>query len=265
MEEGEHWAYRKRRGALLEPALVLKVGKERAKRVKVQYLDDAREGRIEWIPAGRLKCLWDTRSEFLGLETALDELGDTDIDDALDAALDHVVSRYVDDKLATNDYRTRTLWVQDEVALAEQLGDLDPFLQLGHYRHDGDLILSTTGMIAVVRAVASLHAREILLHVEEETRRADRESTQGGPGLRNRKGEQDWIEPDISAHVHDHLTRPMLNHLLGEPAGDRSELLRQRDELVRVTRIAIAALKALRAHGQKHLADRLSRELRNGS
>jgi hypothetical protein len=43
-------------------------------RARVEFLDDAFGGDTKWVPARRLKCLWDERAQLLAEEAAWDDL-----------------------------------------------------------------------------------------------------------------------------------------------------------------------------------------------
>jgi hypothetical protein len=62
VEPGERWAYRARQVDELVEVRVLRLGTQKPARVLVRFVDDAFEGREEWVPPARLKVPWQTLS-----------------------------------------------------------------------------------------------------------------------------------------------------------------------------------------------------------
>ncbi|WP_146082115.1 hypothetical protein [Rathayibacter sp. AY1A3] len=72
---GQRWAYREAAGRPLAEVEVLATGVDPQKpRVKIAFQDDAHEGRVEWVPAGRLKVRWSDRERFLEEERRWDDV-----------------------------------------------------------------------------------------------------------------------------------------------------------------------------------------------
>lgn len=71
MISGDIWAYRTGARAELTPAYLRSIGD---RKVEVEHLHEAARGRIEWVPAGRLRCPWSQRDAFLDRERRWDAL-----------------------------------------------------------------------------------------------------------------------------------------------------------------------------------------------
>ncbi|WP_226360135.1 hypothetical protein [Pseudonocardia sp. ICBG1142] len=56
---GQHWAYRARSIDRVVEVEVLKIGTKRPPRIQVRFVDEAQEGREEWVSPARLKVLWE--------------------------------------------------------------------------------------------------------------------------------------------------------------------------------------------------------------
>jgi hypothetical protein len=71
---GEVWAYRDKQNAPLLEVQVKAIRTTYPPRAKVEFLATSFAGETTWVPAGRLKCLWDEREELLAVEAAWDDL-----------------------------------------------------------------------------------------------------------------------------------------------------------------------------------------------
>ena len=89
MESGQAWAYRARQVDELVEVKVLRLGTQRPARVLVRFVDDAFEGREEWVPPARLKVPWDNVGDYRAREDRWErirEAGVSDDDPKVDAA-----------------------------------------------------------------------------------------------------------------------------------------------------------------------------------
>jgi hypothetical protein len=59
VEAGQSWAYRARQSDALARVTAVRLGSQRPARVLVKFIDEAFEGRQEWVPPARLKARWD--------------------------------------------------------------------------------------------------------------------------------------------------------------------------------------------------------------
>ena len=64
MQTGELWGYQHHAGENLALVRVESIGTKRPARVKVAFLDDEREGAVDWVPPARLKALWAARASY---------------------------------------------------------------------------------------------------------------------------------------------------------------------------------------------------------
>jgi hypothetical protein len=70
VETSERWAYRHHEVESLAEVIIESIGSKRPLRTKIRFVDDSFEGRAEWVPPSRLKCLWLERDEFEVREAA---------------------------------------------------------------------------------------------------------------------------------------------------------------------------------------------------
>jgi hypothetical protein len=81
VEPGELWAYRARQVDELVEVRVLRLGTQRPARVLVRFVDDAFEGREEWVPPARLKVPWQDVVPFREREQAWGRVREAGIPD----------------------------------------------------------------------------------------------------------------------------------------------------------------------------------------
>ena len=68
MEIGERWVYRARLEYPIEEVRVEAIGTKKPPRVKVAFLGDESEGRVDWVSPARLKVPWSERTPYVERE-----------------------------------------------------------------------------------------------------------------------------------------------------------------------------------------------------
>lgn len=128
---GGCYAYRERKGDDLVSVELVAIGQStsprRAQRlrVKVRWLDDAFEGKVDWVPAGRLKCTWAEVESFRERERNWEEVrrGAPGRGSPETVAIDIVCGALIDTGICdpgVND-DTGVITIHDVAALAELL------------------------------------------------------------------------------------------------------------------------------------------------
>ncbi|ORL86115.1 hypothetical protein A5N78_20640 [Prescottella equi] len=128
---GSRFAYRQKKGVDLVPVELVAIGRatgpRRAQRlrVKVRWLDDAFEGKVDWVPVGRLKCAWAEVESFLERDRNWAEVrrGTPGRGGREAVAIDIVCGALIDTRIAdpgVND-DTGVITIRDVAALAELL------------------------------------------------------------------------------------------------------------------------------------------------
>lgn len=172
-EAGQHWGYRvQRRGGQLTEVRVVRVGVRRPARVLVEFLDEAFEGRREWVPPGRLKVLWAEAGAWLAEESHEITLEDT-LGHLTDA--EHHACGFVFAELYTDGWIPLEPWSvfgirADKLLKAvgltpSELLAADP---LATYTEEGILTGSWSTGVAVASAAATTFAEVLLPRIKSE-------------------------------------------------------------------------------------------------
>ncbi|WP_437773514.1 hypothetical protein [Arthrobacter sp. KNU40] len=268
MEPGESWAYRARGVDPLVEVRVVRQGTQKPARVLARFVSDEFEGKEEWVPPARLKVLWSQAAEFRAREerwARMCAVGPGQ-EDPRDYAASEIFDEYVDNELATINYRRgASITIKQKEALAERLG-LRVEQLTDHpeaFTEDGAVVAPWLATELVARTVAEQNAEKVLQRVEAEERQARYAAIHGEHPSRGRR--DDYISPEISEEVDRDYGRPVrdvLRSWCGAENVERfDELVELRKEIKRVGDVAQSAIDALRAYGHPALASRFEREL----
>ncbi|MQY20541.1 hypothetical protein [Nocardia macrotermitis] len=266
---GQEWAYRKRQVDETTRVEIVKIGAAKPARVQIKFLDDAHEGRQEWVPPARLKVLWANVDEWQARENrwaAVYAASDLEVweDHAWYMVFDYLRIRNVP-LVAELDYfgTAGVLGISDVDALIAGL-ELEPEMlsdPVSFVDSDGTLVVPWAVAQVIVRRLAQKYADLLLAEMDahERTRRQQ-----------NRFGHQSgkhWISAEICARVDAEMeveygpARELVRQWCGTEAVDRyDELLALREEVVRLGGLIERAVTVLRRADRRE-ADAIEREL----
>jgi hypothetical protein len=104
MQAGEEWAYRVRSHAPSERVRVLEIERRKqSTRAVVEFLDDARSGRVENVPVGRLRVPWSEVAAFDALMANWQRIDGYKLSQAEEHAVGVVFERLIPDDVADYD------------------------------------------------------------------------------------------------------------------------------------------------------------------
>lgn len=270
MEPGERWAYRARQVDELVEVRVLRLGTQRPAWVLVRFVDDAFEGREEWVPPARLKVPWADVAPFRERGQAWDRVREAGIpdDDPRVQAAEQVFELLFDNEDASVCYRDAgALRVGDPDALAARLGlDVRQIADHPLAFTDGEAVIAPWEVTElVVTTAARQNPDPILEFVASEERQAAREAIHGRWWRGGRRGSDSFWEPEDCVEFdrkYYGARRELMRSWCGADAINRvDELTELRKEIRRVGKVAEAAIKALRAAGHQMEAARFEDEL----
>lgn len=268
MEPGESWAYRARQVDDLVEVKVLRLGTQRPARVLVRFVDDAFEGREEWVPPARLKVLWDDVAEYRAREERWDRIIEAGLplDDSREDAAETVLEILFDRHEVSIGYREAgAIHINDPGRFASRLG-LDVAQLVDHplaFVEDEELIAPWPVTELVVTTASRKNPTPVLEYIANEERKAAHEAIHGHWSGSPRRGH--YFEPEICVKLENEHYRPrreIMRAWCGPDAAERfDELVELRKEIRRVGDIAQAAVDALHAAGEVSEAARLRRDL----
>lgn len=271
MEAGQVWAYRARGQDPLTRVEVLKMGTGKPARVRVRFLDEDHEGRLEWVPPARLKVLWVDVEAWLARERRWNRVIEASYhvrDEPEEDAAIIVFEQLIDHEVAHFGFNRTAgvLLVKDLGALTTQL-DLDPSditsESFAFVDDDGVLVAPWACMEAVARRAAERNQEKLLRYVERQEEEQRQEALHG-KHYRSRGGDGWYIEPEHCAETAEEFrpTYDLLREWCGTEARERfDELKALRDEVARLGQLVESALGELRQAGAAVAADRLERDL----
>ena len=265
LEVGQRWVYRQKQTEPVTCVEVLRLGAAKPPRVQIRFVDDEFEGRLEWVPPGRLKVLWadvDTwclnEERWTALRKSCDYFRDSPEGNALMMVRDYLsdwnlgVTHYNDDGV---------MIIPDVAAIAADL-DLDcDFISgdaVSFVDDEGDLIVPWRVTRVIVERLVRKNADIVLPKVEADEQKARKHNRWGCVSGGT------FIEPEICAEV-DQVHAPareLIRQWCGAGAQERyDELAALRIEVVRLGRMVERAISAVRTAGDLREADALEREL----
>ena len=271
MEPGEHWAYRARGIDPLVEVEVKRLGTQKPARVLVHFVGNDVEGREEWVPPARLKVPWHDVEEFRAREARWEAI---DTHPGLrgareEYALDEVMGKLIGESLAAQHRRHPGVTSIVDVSGLARLLQLDEAVlraQSVAFEEDGALFVpwATTELIA--RRACELFAEPILREVEEQEKKARRDSMHGETITSSgRNAHSFFIKPEQAAkwdaeEAYGKPMRDLLREWCGHAAGERHEELGAlREEVARVGELLLEAIRVLRKAGIQDEADSLER------
>ena len=267
---GQAWAYRARHQDPLVQVIVVRLGVNTPRRVRVRFVDDAFEGCEDWVPPARLKVPWQDVDAYISRERRWEVVvrPSPAYDAPEESAAGIVFDELIDTGLAALGYNAErgVIRIHDVDGLAAFL-DLDP----GELRADpvsfeeeGDLVAPWPITLRVARSAAERDPHTILRYVEHEEAEARQEAVFGRYHPKRGKSAAWEISAESCAQSdeeHGKPVRVILREWCGaEPVELRSELAELRRESARLGKLAESALDALRQAGQVKEANRLERE-----
>ncbi|WQB75706.1 hypothetical protein SCD75_09575 [Prescottella equi] len=232
---GGCYAYRQKKGADLVPVELVAIGQatgpRRAQRLraKVRWLDDAFEGKVDWVPAGQLKCAWAEVESFRKSERNWTEVrrGAPGRGSREAVAIDIVCGALIDTEVAeagvNND--TGVLTIHDAAALAELLDVPRGFFDdATNFTDAGSMVCGWNATERILKRGAERHPGQVLRFIA---------STNAGVSSEVREINEPGVElvKNWCSVPHQSLY---------------DENLRLRDGLAELSRFADDALKALR-------------------
>jgi hypothetical protein len=197
MENGERWAYRHHERAELAEAVVAAIGTKRPLRTKVRFVDDVFEGRTEWIPPSRLKCLWGERESFELRESAWrvlhahgNEASSTEIEASqwiFDVGLKKVVGLTTGRRRGLGTVAIVYDWAEMQTLTGLTRDDFPSRLALGE---KGEDFLPWPAARTIAQAYLNPHAPDIIRDLRGYVQRAMRDRNL------DRAWSQQWKEPE---------------------------------------------------------------------
>ncbi|MEQ3551754.1 hypothetical protein WIS52_14870 [Pseudonocardia nematodicida] len=261
---GERWAYRARAIDRVTEVEVLKIGTNRPPRVRVRFVDEAQEGREEWVPPARLKVPWAQGAEWQQLQDRWEaaRVASGSIRDSIEErAAWNVEESLPDWPAAELGYNNDAglMFIRDVDAVCQELG-LDR-VDLEHpasFQTASQLVVPWPVTETVLQRRAMANADVLLTELHRQQQQAERGMRWG-----RSTGYGGYYEPEMCAEfeVRDRPARELVRRWCGADAVARAdELAALREEVRRIGRITEEAITALRDHDAK-LAGRLEREL----
>jgi len=271
MEVGERWAFRRNRHARWAEVEVRKVGTGRPPRVRVEFVADEFEGKVEWVSPARLEVPWADFDEYdardrrwKAFEAAPQP---TDFEER---AAQLVLWNSVDEGIAELSWTglKGALLVHDVPALAAAVDRSVDELAAGDLMivEGGVTWLPWEDTLDIIRALAPIHATKIFQDVEAQEREIQKRSVIGDDIRLLPSEPSEHVSGEVVArHAEEHEAPvfALVREWVGEASVARDELVELRREVARVGSIAqraIAKVRALRSH---KFADALEHELLN--
>ena len=248
----------------------MRLGSQRPARVLVEFVDDAFEGREDWVPPARLKVLWESVGDFREREDRwrrLDEAGISEEDGRLDAA-GRVVELLFEEQEVTDLYKgAGAIRVRDPAGLAVRLGlEADEISAHPLAFSESEALIAPWEITELVVTIAARrNPGPIPEYVANEDRKAQYEAIHGRWSRGGRRSSDYFFEPEDCAELdakYYRRGREVLRSWCGAEAIDRfDEIAELRKEIRRVGDIAQSAIDALRSAGHAREASRLQRQL----
>ncbi|WP_435084725.1 hypothetical protein [Gordonia hongkongensis] len=262
---GEHWVYRKNDRAASQEVEVLAITTDgRKQRCEIRFVEDSR---TETVPVARLRTAWENVEAFDMRMSNWERLGDFDLHDVEQYALDDVFETLVPESVATLEYRPVrcAVTVHDEASFADLIGV--PFDEVARQcfscKIDGELTLSPEGALIAAELMCRRDPQTVLDLVIAEEADAREKCRHGRYWGGSKIHGRDRSDPQFEWQVYLESTRPRLE-LLRQWCGFRAVTADERrraaeDEARRLDLLLVRAIEAL-PETQSALADSLRRE-----
>lgn len=265
---GGVFAYRARAIDDLAQVRVLKAGTKKPPRVLIRFEDPAMEGHEEWVPPGRLKVAWDHVDAFRADEArwdAVNALAPRSSSPEAEAA-EEAAELLIPEEVGM-------LWrgylrVDDVQALAGIAGVDEDYIgshPQGFTTDEGSLIVPWPLALEIVKKAITRDPDRVLEPLMRDEARARYEAIHGHH-FRTTRGQGGYLPPEDCVRYDAESSygapkRALLREWAGERAERWDELIELRKEIKRVGEVAESAIRALRANGHQHAADRLETDL----
>lgn len=275
---GEEWIYRLRDDAPSQRVRILTVQEgKKSRRVDVEFCDGPNAGVQENVPALRLRGLWSTVAEYDTLMANWDHLGEFDLTEAEQAAVETVYGLLIPEEIA------EWLWkpvrfataIHDPAALENLIGV--PIAEIASRVASFDLggvtMLSGEGTLVIAEYACRVSPVPVLDAVTEEEKKR-REASRRGGRVRSVSGRVDYdTSPELEYEHYRRYYRPV-HELLRQWCGHRAITLHERlaaaeaenhrlDVLIDRMIDTLAdsgAIHAARALAQEHQEERITPE-----
>jgi hypothetical protein len=268
MEVGEEWAYRLRSHAPSERVRVLEIERRKqSTRAVVEFLGDARNGRIENVPAGRLRVPWSEVTAFDVLMANWQRIDDYKLSQTEEHAVGVVFEQLIPDDVAGYDtggaYNVGEIKDDRALEMLVRRPVSELVAAVPSFQHEGSWWLSAEGTLLLAEAACRVNPIPILIWVTEEERKC-REAVKHGAERVNLDGERYTSEPDWEYELYRRLDLPV-HEILREWCGHRAVSFHERlaaaeAEVHRLDELLARAADALRDNKLDHLAAWLDEE-----
>lgn len=205
MKIGESWAYRARIQDPLAEVRIEALGEKRPLRAKIRFLDDAEEGRVDWVPPSRLKCLWTECRNYLDLEVEWSKLTAPFVGHLVadDEASQWIFDGSIDRRVAHRPIGRKSglVEISDWAALTAMTGltqvDLGPAVQFD----EAGRYLPWPAAVAIAKAYLERHVTPVLDDIHQAVEDARRTGA-SGYFVKGVRGEPDrYVGPTLRNHI----------------------------------------------------------------
>lgn len=265
-------AYRARGIDPLVQVEVCRLGTQKPARVQVRFIDEAAEGRVEWVPPARLKCAWEDVDAFRLAEerwARIDDAGISD-DEPTHWALSSIFEKFLSGSVVHFEHRHGgALRILDLAGLAKALDVTDIEIEAYDeaFQDDGDWILPASASVQIARRVCELQSDAVASYLRECEEQAERDATYG----RTYRATKNW--PEMHTDAED-CARYDEEDPYGRPSRDvirswcdvdrlerRDEIVALRQEVRRLGALVDRSIATLRLAGAKAEANMIEQEL----
>lgn len=266
LRSGQRWAYRASFTEPLAEVEIVLVGNKRPPRVKVAFVSDEFEGRLDWIPPGRLKAPWSEVDDFRELENHWNAVCEASRPtEAEEAAASIVLQVVLPEDVVTMGYtwtaRVAAIHNVDLLAVALQVDPRALTSAPLAFRDGGALVVPWEVTLEITQRAAALEPARLLRHVETEERVESRRAVRGaylGHGKHATYVSPETCAMTDAAHQE---TYQILRAWCGDASERRSEVLRFQEQARHATGVAQQAIRELDDAGLSGAARRLRRQL----
>jgi hypothetical protein len=239
--------------------------------VKIRFLDDAFEGREDWVPPSRLKVLWSGVKEWQARENrweavSIPSVGVDDTSELWAAELVFDLLK-VDDALNLSYGRLAGVLCVSDASKAARILDItrSEFFadKLSFVDDDGTIVVPWSTTLELAKATASKHNEAVLREVAKRERKAAHQAVYGAV-YGSRRAKPWYVTPEVCAEVDSRQipTYALLRQWCGEAEVNRfDEISGLRAELLKVSRVAEQAISALEDAGLSKVAKSLKNDL----
>jgi hypothetical protein len=270
VEVGQHWAYRPRTTGPFHEVKIVAIGTKRPLKIRIEFVDDEREGERRWVSPARLEVAWEDVAAYRKADEALVRLYAVSQTTRTESdAATEIFGVYAD----LNDVASYNPWskgsittVTDINGLARMTG-LPPEEMLGDpiTVHDGTIVLLPwSSTVKVITALLAHNPSPIQKWLHDEQRQMQIESVLGSDVPAWVRGEAFHRSGEEMQKIFDERHVPVHNQIRAwmSASGPRqSNIAELQAELSRVGGIAQRAIAELKQLKSNRSADALLAEL----